>query len=80
MEPTRCLLDFKEVMASTWIKVFPNYSIMHDFFHLQQVNTKKMAKLGLSNLRKEIVQDIQVLWYIDTKAEFDVHLVVFLCK
>jgi hypothetical protein len=80
MEPTGCLLDFEEAMASAWVKVFPNCSIMRDFFHLQQANTKKMGKLGFSDLRKEIVQDIRVMWYADTKAEFDAHLVVFLGK
>lgn len=67
-------------MASAWLKVFPNCSIMRDFFHLQQANTKKMGKIGLSELRSEIVQDIRVLWYADTKAQFDAHLEEFLNK
>jgi hypothetical protein len=80
MDPTGYLLDFEEAMASVWTKAFPNCNIMCDFFHLQQANTKKMAKLGLSDLRKEIVQDIRVMWYADTKVAFDQQLDKFLAK
>jgi hypothetical protein len=53
---------------------------MCDFFHLQQANIKKMAKLGLSDLRKEVVQDISMMWYADTKVGFDQQLDKFLAK
>jgi hypothetical protein len=80
MDPTGCLLDFEEVMSSAWQEVFPNCGIMRDFFYLQQANTKKMAKISLLDLRKEIVKDIRVLWFADTKVEFDVQLQLFLDK
>jgi hypothetical protein len=80
MDPTGALLDFEEAMANAWTEVFPNCSIMRDFFHLQQANTRKMAKLGLADLRKEIILDIQVMWYADTKVAFDQQLEDFLAK
>ncbi len=80
MDPTGCLMDFEEAMASAWLEVFPKYSIMRDFFHLVQANTKKIAKIGLANLRSEVVQDIRKMWYVDTKPAFDAHLTEFLNK
>lgn len=80
MDPTGCLLDFEEAMGSAWLQVFPKCAIMRDFFHLQQANTKKMAISGLADLKSEIVQDIRMMWYADTKPEFDAHLVEFLNK
>jgi len=53
---------------------------MHDFFYLQQANTKKMGKIGLSDLRSEVVENIQTLWYMDTKKEFGTRLKTFLAK
>jgi hypothetical protein len=64
-------------MSSAWEKVFPEGSIMHDFFHLQQANTRKMAKIGLSELKDEVKDGIRTLWYADTKEEFDAHLETF---
>lgn len=80
MDPTGCLLDFEEALASAWLRVFPKSSIMRDFFHLQQANRRKMGKIGLSNMKEELKQDIRVLWYSDTKDEFDAHLTTFLDK
>jgi hypothetical protein len=78
--PTGCLLDFEEAMASAWITVFPNCSIMRDYFHLKQAKMKKLHKIGLSHLRQEAGHDIGVIWYADTKEEFDTRLEEFLNK
>jgi Transposase len=73
-------MDFEEAMASAWMEVFPNCSIMRDLFHLQQVNSKKLHKIGLSDFRKEVGHDIRVVWYADSSDEFHARLRQFLSK
>jgi hypothetical protein len=58
MNPVGCLMDFEEALANVWQEVFPKCTIMRDFFHLQQANTRWAGKHGLTDLRSEIVVDI----------------------
>lgn len=80
MKPVGCLLDFEQALSNAWLKVFPDSNIMRDFFHLKQANTRKMRKFGLSDFCNEVINDIRVLWYADTKPEFDTRLNAFLEK
>lgn len=73
-------MDFEEAMASAWWEVFPNCSIIRDFFHLKQANVKKAHKIGLSDFREKIAYDLGIIWYADTKVDFDACLQVFLDK
>ena len=74
------VIDFEEATASAFNVVFPDCTIMRDYFHLKQANMKKFHKIGLSHLRKEIRHDISVIWNADTKEEFDARLDMFLDK
>jgi hypothetical protein len=73
-------MDFEEALGNAWQNTFPGCSIMRDLFHLQQANTRRAGQIGLSHAKKQIITDIEVLWYADTKAEFDSRLDAFLTK
>jgi transposase-like protein len=74
------LLDFEEALASAFTAVFPNCTIMRDYFHFKQANLRKLQKIGLSHLRSEVAADLSVIWNADTKKEFDTLLDEFLNK
>jgi hypothetical protein len=60
--------------------VFPNASVQRDMFHFVQANVKQAGQLGLKANVKEIVVDVNVLWYAPTKQDFDREVVQFLDK
>jgi hypothetical protein len=75
-----CLLDFEEALADGFCKTFPDVTILNDFFHFIQANVKRASQLGLKSVVKDIVTDLNTLWYKPTKQEFDVYLNAFLNK
>jgi hypothetical protein len=71
MSPKAVLLDFEEALSEVFVKVFPNASVHRDMFHFVQANVKQAGQLGLKSIIKEIVVDVNVLWYAPTKKDFD---------
>jgi transposase-like protein len=80
MSPKAVLLDFEETLSAAFINVFPAASVQRDLFHLVQANMKQAGQLGLKAHAKEIVIDVNVLWFAPTKQEFDREVAQFLNK
>jgi hypothetical protein len=80
MSPKAVLLDFEEALSDAFVKVFPNASVQRDMFLFVQANVKQAGQLGLKFVVKEIVIDINVLWYAPIKKDFDREVVQFLDK
>jgi hypothetical protein len=80
MSPKAVLLDFEEALSEGFIKVFLNAAIQRDMFHFVQANVKQAGQLGLKTNVKEIVVDVNILWYASTKQEFDREVAQFLDK
>jgi transposase-like protein len=80
MFPQQVHLDFEEALSAGFLKVFPEATLMKDFFHFIQANVRKAGQLGLKSVAKEISDGLNVLWAKPTKEEFDSHLDEFLGK
>jgi hypothetical protein len=79
MLPKGFHLDFEPALNNAIANVFPGAAIMNDFFHLVQANVKKARWLRIErNEIRELVHDLNKLWYKATKGEFDVCLQEFL--
>jgi hypothetical protein len=61
MNLTEYLLDFEEVLASTFSAIFLNCTIMRNYFHFKLANLRKLQKIGLSHLRSEVSTDLSVI-------------------
>jgi hypothetical protein len=79
MHPRKIHLDFEVALALSFLNVFFYVSIMQDFFHFMQANVK-LRQLGMVGDVKEIVADLNILWFKPTKIEFYTNLEEFLHK
>jgi hypothetical protein len=52
-------LDFEEALADGFTKVFPNTSVMRDFFHFMQANVKKVLQLGMKPYMSDVVAGLR---------------------
>jgi hypothetical protein len=75
-----CLVDFEKALNDAIHITFPDVVILNDFFHFIQANVKRVTQLGLKSVVKDIVVDLNTLWYKSTKREFDVYCNQFLDK
>jgi hypothetical protein len=71
-------LDFEEALADGFTKVFPNASVMRDFFHFMQANVKKVLQLGMKSCMHDVVTGLRCLWHKPTKSNFDTYLNEFI--
>jgi hypothetical protein len=60
--------------------VFFTVSVQRDLFHLVQANVKQAGQLELKVHAKEIVIDVNILWFALTKQEFDREVAQFFDK
>lgn len=52
MSPRGVLLDFEEALSQGFVKVFPEASVLADFFHMVQANVKKIGQLGFKSVSR----------------------------
>jgi hypothetical protein len=72
MSPKAVLLDFEKALAVAFTNVFPTVSVQCDLFHLVQANVKQAGQLEFKVHAKEIVIDVNVLWFASTKQDREV--------
>ncbi len=80
MSPKGVFLDFEEALSKGFTNVFPTAAVYRDFFHFVQANVKQIAVLGFKSKAKELVPDLNKLWYAPTKSEFNIEVQQFLDK
>jgi hypothetical protein len=71
MSPKGVLLNFKEVLLQGFTRVFPEAAVYHNFFHFVQANVKHITELGFKSRTKELVVNINTLWYTSMKQQFN---------
>jgi hypothetical protein len=80
MSPKGVLLDFEQALSQGFTRVFPKAAVYRDFFHFVQANVRRMAELGFKPRVKELVSDLNKLWYATTKQHFNEEVELFLAK
>jgi hypothetical protein len=55
MAPKAALMDFKEALVQGFEHIFPEASVLGDFFHFVQANVRRIGELGFKNLVSEVV-------------------------
>lgn len=80
MHPDEFHLDFEKPLSQALSATFPSATILKDFFHFIQANVKKAKGLNMKPLMRNLVKDLNTLWYQPTKANFDTYLNEFLGK
>jgi hypothetical protein len=78
LTPLRVALDFEDTLAEGFVHVFLNTIICGDFFHLMQVNVKKICQFHLQELETNVINGVQELFYTTSKSEFNVGVANFL--
>jgi hypothetical protein len=80
MAPKTALIDFEEALTQGFEHIFPEASVLGDFFHFVQTNVKKIGELGFKNLASEVVVGMNKVWGATPKAAFDREVLQFLTE
>jgi hypothetical protein len=70
MAPKAVLMDFEEVLEG-FEHVFPEDSVLGDFFHFVQTNIRRIGELGFKSLAEDMVIEVNKVWSVKPKAAFD---------